>query len=515
MIGRLGGIPDLSERLDKPLRMLTEAHGAKGPLALLPKQPWGGVLTVVDNMEWYTYAFFPVTDIVPLVELAKIQWGCEVKEDDGVYRIPLGENTVYAVRKGKWAYFANSPRTLLVLPANPAALLGDLPQRYDLAARLSLKNLTPEYRAEIVPRLREAVQLGMDRMVGESEDPICGATRAGRSSRPATAPLIDDFDYLLLGWNLDAKKEKNTYLDLEVTAKGGTKLADRFAQIKSGKSRFAALLSPDAAFSAGSIGTLTNAQAAQIGGALADLRKSAARQLAKQGLSAGEVKTAGRFLDNLLDVVQKTLKNKKTDAALSLGLDSQGATLLAGALLADGATLDESLRQLADDWPKDDKIPAGVKVRAETYKGMALYAVSLPTPDRRLTSLVGKTLDVAVAVAGDKLLVAAGRDAVANLRKAFDQLQHAPAQEVPPLRIRLAVPAMAKIVALTSKNQQIRAAAAMLAGFSANAGSKNHVSFTVTPIPGGVRARLEVEEGLLKVLGSLSQLMGLINPNSF
>ncbi len=158
------------------------------------------------------------------------------------------------------------------------------------------------------------------------------------------------------------------------------------------------------------------------------------------------------------------------------------------ALLADGATLERSLRQLADDWPKDDKIPAGVKVRAETYKGMALYAVSLPTPDRRLTSLVGKTLDVAVAVAGDKLLVAAGRDAVANLRKAFDQLQHAPAQEVPPLRIRLAVPAMAKIVALTSKNQQIRAAAAMLAGFSASAGSKNHVSFTVTPIPGGVRA---------------------------
>jgi hypothetical protein len=62
---------------------------------------------------------------------------------------------------------------------------------------------------------------------------------------------------------------------------------------------------------------------------------------------------------------------------------------------------------------------------------------------------------------------------------------------------------------------QIKAAAAMLAGFGAGAGNKNHVSLTITPISRGFRTRLEVEEGLLKVLSSLGQLMGLMSPDGF
>ncbi len=262
MIGNLGGIPDLGERLDKPLRMLTDAHGKKGPLTLATKQPWGGVLTVIHNLEWHTYAFFPVTDIVPLVELAKIKISSDVTEDDGLYTIPFGESSMYAVQKGKWAYFANSPRTLLDVAANPVTLLGDLPQRYDLAVRLSVKNLTPDYRGEIVARLREAVQLSMDQMVGENEEQYAArldmVDRAVRQLRL----VVDDIDYLLLGWNIDAKKEKKTYLDFEIAAKGGTKLADRFAHVKSGKTNFASLLLPNAALSASSIGTLTDAEVA-------------------------------------------------------------------------------------------------------------------------------------------------------------------------------------------------------------------------------------------------------------
>ncbi len=162
-----------------------------------------------------------------------------------------------------------------------------------------------------------------------------------------------------------------------------------------------------------------------------------------------------------------------------------------------------------------EKAAPRVKVSTETYKGTSLYTLSLPTPAPELIPLMGKTLEVAVGIAGDKLLVAAGRDAAQNLKKALDQLSTVPAKEGPPLRIRLAFPAIAKVVALSSKNRQIAAVAAMLAGFGGNVGSKNHVSFTVTPIARGVRARLEVEEGLLKVLGSLAQLMGLISPDSF
>ena len=72
MIGALSGIKKLSDRIAKPLQMLTEAHRAKGCLALAPKEPWGAVFTVIGNRAWDMYAFFPATDVVPLVELSSI-----------------------------------------------------------------------------------------------------------------------------------------------------------------------------------------------------------------------------------------------------------------------------------------------------------------------------------------------------------------------------------------------------------------------------------------------------------
>ena len=56
--------------------------------------------------------------------------------------------------------------------------------------------------------------------------------------------------------------------------------------------------------------------------------------------------------------------------------------------------------------------------------------------------------------------------------------------------------------------------ASMLAGMLAKAGSKDHVTVTAQPIAQGVRLRLELEEGLLKALGSMSQMMGGTPPGA-
>ena len=76
---------------------------------------------------------------------------------------------------------------------------------------------------------------------------------------------------------------------------------------------------------------LGDAQVGLISSALTDLRKSAAKEWAKLGLAENERKAASRFFDNLLDVLEKTAKNKNLDMALSLSADYTAATLVAGA----------------------------------------------------------------------------------------------------------------------------------------------------------------------------------------
>jgi hypothetical protein len=514
LIGELVGRKNFGDELDEASRQLTQAYRVKGRLSLATKEPWGGVLTVVDTFKWETYAFFPATDIVPLVELfrelAKPKGGMVVTENDGLFKISTAAKTVYATQEGQWAYFSDSAKTLKVVKPDPRVLLGDLPKRYDLAIRLSLRDLPQEYRDEAIPQVRQDVQLSMDQWPGESEEQYTARLNLVDHAFTQLQSVMNELDDVLLGWNLDTK-EKSTYLDVEVRAKQGTRLAERFAQIHGGKSDFAALLSPAAALNANVLGLLTDDQVKKIACALAELRGSAA----KEALSADEREAASQFLAKLIGMLEKTAKNKKLDTALSLSLDGAAATLVAGTKIIDAAALEQNLRQLAASSPKNGKAAERFTVHTEPYQGASLYTISLPTPYPSLVTLVGKRLEIVLAISGERLLVAAGRDALPRFKAAFERLRSGPGQDVPPLQIRLAVPALASLVATLSDNKSIKAGATILAGFGMTAGPKNHVSFTLTPIARGVRVRLHVEAGLLKMFQSLNELTGWIQFHGF
>jgi len=180
---------------------------------------------------------------------------------------------------------------------------------------------------------------------------------------------------------------------------------------------------------------------------------------------------------------------------------------VAGATIADGAKLEKTLTQLADKAKQESKAAGSVTISAETYQGIHLHVVSMPTPDPRVTPLVGDTLEMAVGVGDDKVLVAAGHDAAKVLKKAIGQLKTTAGKGVPPLEIKLACQRIAKFAAEVSDDLQVKSNAVMLAAILQNAGGKDHVTITAQPIVRGVRVRLELEEGLLKAIGAMSRMM--------
>ncbi len=506
MIGRLGGNPNLGKQLEVMALMLPQGEGAKGPLALDAKQPWGTVL-MSDGQAPSSYAFLPVTDIKPLIEMVKLHSGQEIKAEKDVYQIPIGAKTMYAVQKGNWAFIADSQEQLDKVAADPAPLLGDLPKRYNLAIRASIKNLPKEYREQLLAQLRAGAEVGMQQLPSESEEEYTIRLNVAKQAVQQLTTLVNDMDDVLLGWNVDSKT-KTTYLDFELTARTGTKLADQFAEIKPGKTNFAGLPVPGAAITGNWTGMLTDADVAQAKSALAALRKSVTKELEKQGLAEAELKLASQLLGDVIDVLEKTAEAKKSDGGLAVLLDPAAVTLLAGVAIADGAKLDKALKQLVDEVQKNDEAAKTLKSSDETYQGIHLHTVSMPTPDQELAPLVGDTLDVVVGIADDKALVAVGRDAEKTLKKAIGALKSATGKEVPPLRIALAAKPIAKFLAEVGEDEQVKATASMCVAFLEKAGDKDHVTITANPIPRGVRLRLEVEEGLLKSLGSISSMMG-------
>jgi hypothetical protein len=148
----------------------------------------------------------------------------------------------------------------------------------------------------------------------------------------------------------------------------------------------------------------------------------------------------------------------------------------------------------------------------ETYHGIRLHTISLALPDRQWTHLVGDRLEAALGIVDDKLLIAAGRDALPTLKNALDRLKGAGAKEVPPLEITVAVAPVARLLATVGQDPGLKANAALLAGLFRSDDGKGCATLSAQCIPRGVRLRLRVDDKVLRGLIALAQTLGTYLP---
>ena len=115
-------------------------------------------------------------------------------------------------------------------------------------------------------------------------------------------------------------------------------------------------------------------------------RSTALQELRNQGLSDDELELATDLLNNILDVVQKTVESKKLDGGVVATLAPGKATIALGAGIADGAKLERVVKQLAGiAAAEDEDLAKAMKLDAETHKGRPLPRAhdSLARPGNR------------------------------------------------------------------------------------------------------------------------------------
>ena len=132
-VGKLAGNPGLAHGLEAAVTLLTQGKGLAG---LDKTRPWGAVVPVgsqdrtFDLLGTSYYVFVPVTDLKQLAALLPNPTNGKplTPGADGVYEIKFRPgDTLYVMQKGNWAFLAGNREVLKDVPADPAALLGDLP----------------------------------------------------------------------------------------------------------------------------------------------------------------------------------------------------------------------------------------------------------------------------------------------------------------------------------------------------------------------------------------------------
>lgn len=509
MVGKLGGNANMGSMLDAMVKMLTQGKGLVG---FDTKRPCGACLLTDGQMGLTGYGFLPVThlkDLMDLVQETPQLRKIKIKESDGIYEVRNGDNTVFVKQQGDWAVIARSADDLSKTPKDVAQYLGDLPAKYNVAVRVSVKNIPSQLREYLLAQMQAGSLILLEHMPregsGEGGDSQANMVKQGMEQ---VSRLLNELDELLLGWNVDSAT-KTTYLDLVLTARSGTAMADQLAQVKAKKSRFAGFVSSKAAVSGIGSRTLNDADVVQTKAALTELEKRCREEIGKQNWPEEETKLVGELLTEVAEVAEKTIDTKQIDGGVMMQLGPNAMTLLGGCSVADGAKLESVLKRLVDAIKKNEpNADEMIKLNAETYEGVRFHTLSIATPDPSMTPFFGGTFDAVVGIGDDRLFVSAGRDATKKLKEVLDQCKAGAGKDVLPLQVSVAMGPMVRFAASVADDETTKAQAEMMAGMLEKAEGKDHIVLTSTPIERGVRVRLEVETGLLKLVGTAAQ-MGL------
>jgi len=511
LAGILAGRPRLAKGLEGLLAVVTQGRGLEG---LDTKRPWGVVIQA-DGSKLGGYAFLPVGDFEKFKEVLKpyIQ---KVEDLGGGLHKVQGKGpgqAIYVKQTSGWLFVCDKAEGLAGTPDDPAQLLGGLHEQYDVAARLNASNVPAQQREQLIAKIQQQAEKDLQRRPGEDEHEHAIRKIVAGKILAAVLTTVKDLETVTLGWSLDDETQK-ILLELALTAKDGTKTAYTLAQLAQAKTDFAGFRLPDAILTGSMTAVCPPPSSADLDELFRAIRAKAFAGIDKRESSAQKAKVGKEFVGGLLEVIQETVASGRADGAVSLLLGADAATLVAGRYIANGPKLEETLNKLVDAARQEDAalVDQVLKRNVDEFLGVRFHSLSIPIPQDaqhrdQVVQLVGQNLEVVVGIGKQSVYLAAGKDALKTLKKAVEQSAAGGPQPATPLELSLALGQLAKFLAETGQGEQKQRALKAVETLKDAAG-KDHVKLVAVPIERGLKLRLELEQGVLKIIQSIPKQPG-------
>ncbi len=510
-IGKLSGQPDLAKGLEGMIAAQTQG---KGPVGLDKSRPWGVVVLAGDEPMPTGYAFIPVAKLEDLLAVLK-NVGVEISEPvDGISEVsgPKGKS-VFVKQQGDWAYVCLSKEGFAAVDADPAKLLGDAAKQYNLSLRINVQNIPASLRDTAMGMLEMGMQAGMQKMPGESDEDYDLRMKMTKDSLEQTKKVFAEMDSVFLGAAVD-EKTGSANIDVEQTALAGTDAAKQMSAVKKGKTDFGGFYQPDAAWTFCSFATLDKKQQEQMKNTLIMYRTMLERAIDEQELDDEEQAKAKKLTADIVKVFEDSIAAEKMDMGAALSLAPAKSTLIGGATIADGSAVDKIVRELAEIAKAEHPEAAEMlKLDAAEHAGIKLHSLSFPLPEEmdnreQITALIGEKVELIVGVGEKQLYLAAGDGALDKLKAAIDKSKADAEQEISPMRMSLSVAPIAKLAGELAEDFTAKMVASSIGSALETAGGDDRVTITGESIPNGVRYRITLQKGILKILGMIPAMAG-------
>ncbi len=416
---------------------------------------------------------------------------------DGLFEVDANGQKLFAKDSGGWLFIAQTEEALATVPADPAKLLGSLPQQYNLAVNLDIQALPAELKQMAIEQMRIGLERGMaEQQRDMSAEDQAKAKSLSEANIQQLEQMINDTDKVIVGWNTESSQQR-VNIDVAAQFVSGSKLANQMAELNNLTSKFTKLMPAGAAAQARFTSKISDEdKASQI----MNLRNSMA-QIEKQ-IPEDDRAVAKDILQGLTKVIEQTIQEGIFDGAASISLDDDTFRVLVGGAVADGHALESELKKIAAA-VKDKTDAPQFKFGYGEYKGMNLHSVQFPikSNDRAVQKAFGDTLMVHVATADKAYIISIDPTGDAALKQAIDRVSSSQPEKVTPMDAFIGVAQVLQFAQAIAPNPMIENALKTIQQYS----GKDKVQVAGRVMERGALYRLSVDEGVLRAGGAAAK----------
>jgi hypothetical protein len=506
-LGPLVGRPEAGQLAEMVIGNFT---AGKAATALDKTKPWGLILQT-DGAGYFPLVCLPVAKIEDVLEIAKLR-GADIKDGENGIKVLMmpGGQTIFVKPQNGVMFFSKTPASLSRLPANPQEILASRVGDYDVSAVLAVKNVPESTRQLAITAVRFGLAGSMRKATDESDEKFAERQRFTQARSEQLVRMINEIESVRIGWAIDAQ-QKRSYVDFAYEFAPGSKMAQQAAAYGQSHTNFAGFYQPDAAATfLGSVQAdpkVIGDDLDQYAGMVRTAREKVNKEIDTSRTIDDPAERAAlkAELSDFFDAVESTIREGQVDGGASLRLAPQMMTFVAGLHMKNPDKLESALKKLEPAMSKDPSFP-GIKWNAANHAGVKFhtFAVPLPETETEARRLFGNEVPTTVGIGSDSVYFGCGKDNVELLNKAIDASETEHGKAVPPLRLELALVPFLEVSADAKLGQKVmaRGLAEML---KTQSPGRDHVRIAGHVVPNGMSYRLEVEEGMLRMIGLAQQ----------
>lgn len=476
----------------------------------IDRQRPAGLYVVPKAGDFHAVAFVPLEadGLKTILYIHKEQLGEPRDAGGGLLEIGNGPWTAFVKEQAGWAFLAESKEHLSGLPQDPATLLGEMPQRYNIAAKVLIQNVPAEVRRMIV----DEIKLGMER-IAESQarqgNPALQQQMRSLSGVYASSleRLFNEFEELTVGIGLQAES-RSAVLEVRQMVKAGSSLAKGLEESAALKPTFShGFVLPGACVSFHGRGA-TDAQSIQDTQAML---KNLGEMFRKQIDDAPDIPADKRepikdLVSQYLDFIGKIVAAGKAEGGGVLMLQPGSVAFALGLTIPDPASLEKLLNAalaLGKDVPDFPKLEMNVATLGDLKVHRLLTP---PIPEPEAAALLGERLEILVAVGPQRAYLVGGKEARGLLDKLVAAAGPPPMADLPQMELQVS---LVPILRFTQSIDENPIVGQVLRGLE-NAG-KDQIIFSTRIQQRHRITRFEVQEGILQAIGQAVKAMGALS----